>query len=133
MYRFLVVSMHDETLYVSVLYELGHVIYHETRSDRYHDVCYSPRAPGEIYVSDKMMTKLWGDSSQRFSRYQCVNSRTLSNRELEVFRLIAKGIAHGTLRQAACEYSDCGSHRATSKRNSNSTTHRARTVCYAMG
>jgi DNA-binding NarL/FixJ family response regulator len=89
----LVVSMHDESLYVERALRAGargYIMKHEAT-----DIMMSAIRrvlQGEIYVSDKMLTKLLG----RLLPGDSPDTNTsilerLSNRELEVFRLIGEG------------------------------------------
>ena len=89
----LVVSMHDETLYVERALRAGargYIMKHEATDIMMNAIRRVLR--GEIYVSDKMMTKLLG----RLLPGDSPDTNTsilerLSNRELEVFRLIGEG------------------------------------------
>jgi len=96
----LVVSMHDESLYVERVLRAGargYIMKHEATDTMMHAIRRVLR--GEIYVSDKMMTQLLG----RFARHTADAGASaltrLSNRELEVFRLIGEG--HSTRHIAA--------------------------------
>lgn len=96
----LVVSMHDESLYVERVLRAGargYIMKQEATDTMMHAI--RRVLQGEIYVSDKMMTKLLG-------RLLCDTVDTgasalerLSNRELEVLRMIGEG--HGTRHIAA--------------------------------
>ena len=89
----LVVSMHDESLYVERALRAGargYIMKHEATDIMMNAIRRVLR--GEIYVSDKMMTKLLG----RLLPGESPDTNTsilerLSNRELEVFRLIGEG------------------------------------------
>ena len=89
----LVVSMHDESLYVERALRAGargYIMKHEATDIMMNAIRRVLR--GEIYVSDKMLTKLLG----RLFPGDTPDSNTsilerLSNRELEVFRLIGEG------------------------------------------
>src|SRR5215813_4594441 len=96
----LVVSMHDESLYVERALRAGargYIMKHEATDTMMHAI--RRVLGGEIYVSDKMMTQLLG----RFARHTADAGASaltrLSNRELEVLRLIGEG--HGTRHIAA--------------------------------
>jgi DNA-binding NarL/FixJ family response regulator len=97
----LVVSMHDESLYVERALRVGargYIMKHEATDIMMSAIRRVLR--GEIYVSDKMMTKLLGrllpgDSPDTSASIL----ERLSNRELEVFRLIGEG--HSTRHIAA--------------------------------
>jgi DNA-binding NarL/FixJ family response regulator len=97
----LVVSMHDESLYVERALRAGargYIMKHEATDIMMNAIRRVLR--GEIYVSDKMMTKLLGrlipgDSPDTNASIL----ERLSNRELEVFRLIGEG--HSTRHIAA--------------------------------
>ena len=97
----LVVSMHDESLYVERALRAGargYIMKHEATDIMMSAIRRVLR--GEIYVSDKMMTKLLG----RLIPGDSPDTNTsilerLSNRELEVFRLIGEG--HSTRHIAA--------------------------------
>ena len=97
----LVVSMHDESLYVERALRAGargYIMKHEATDIMMGAIRRVLR--GEIYVSDRMMTKLLGrllpgDSPETSTSIL----ERLSNRELEVFRLIGEG--HSTRHIAA--------------------------------
>src|SRR5215510_3881056 len=97
----LVVSMHDESLYVERVIRAGargYIMKQEATDTMMGAIRRVLR--GEIYVSDKMMTKLLG----RLLPGDSPDTPTsilerLSNRELEVFRLIGEG--HSTRHIAA--------------------------------
>jgi DNA-binding NarL/FixJ family response regulator len=97
----LVVSMHDESLYVERVLRAGargYIMKHEATDIMMSAIRRVLR--GEIYVSNKMMTKLLG----RLLPGDSPDTNTsilerLSNRELEIFRLIGEG--HNTRHIAA--------------------------------
>src|SRR5215510_13043306 len=89
----LVVSMHDESLYVERALRAGargYIMKHEATDIMMSAIRRVLR--GEIYVSDKMLTKLLGRLIPGDSPDTNVSIlERLSNRELEVFRLIGEG------------------------------------------
>jgi len=89
----LVVSMHDESLYVERVLRAGargYIMKQAATDTMMHAI--RRVLQGEIYVSDQMMTKLLGrlvlDAADTGSGSAL---ERLSNRELEVFRLIGEG------------------------------------------
>jgi DNA-binding NarL/FixJ family response regulator len=96
----LVVSMHDESLYVERALRAGargYIMKHEATDIMMNAIRRVLR--GEIYVSDKMMTKLLGRFVLDSPDTGTSVLERLSNRELEVFRLIGEG--HSTRHIAA--------------------------------
>jgi DNA-binding NarL/FixJ family response regulator len=96
----LVVSMHDESLYVERVLRAGargYIMKQEATDTMMHAIRRVLR--GEIYVSEKMMTKLLGRFVFDAADTGASAIERLSNRELEVFRLIGEG--HGTRHIAA--------------------------------
>jgi len=96
----LVVSMHDESLYVERVLRAGargYIMKHEATDTMMHAIRRVLR--GEIYVSDKMMTQLLGRFARDTADTGASALTRLSNRELEVFRLIGEG--HSTRHIAA--------------------------------
>ena len=88
----LVVSMHDESLYVERVLRAGargYIMKQEATDTMMHAIRRVLR--GEIYVSDKMMTKILGRFLFDVPSRACSALERLSNRELEVFRLIGEG------------------------------------------
>jgi len=88
----LVVSMHDETLYVERALRAGargYIMKHEATDIMMNAIRRVLR--GEIYVSDKMLTKLLGRFVLDAPNTSTSTLERLSNRELEVFRLIGEG------------------------------------------
>jgi DNA-binding NarL/FixJ family response regulator len=88
----LVVSMHDESLYVERALRAGargYIMKHEATDIMMSAIRRVLR--GEIYVSDKMMTKLLGRFLLDSPDTGTSILERLSNRELEVFRLIGEG------------------------------------------
>lgn len=95
----LVVSMHDETLYVERALRAGargYIMKHEATDTMMHAI--RRVLGGEIYVSEKMTTKLLGRFMLDAPTTGVSLLERLSNRELEVFRLIGEG--QGTRRIA---------------------------------
>lgn len=96
----LVVSMHDESLYVERVLRAGargYIMTQEATDTMMHAVRRVLR--GEIYVSNTMMTKLLGRFAFDAADTAASDIERLSNRELEVFRLIGEG--HSTRHIAA--------------------------------
>ena len=90
----LVVSMHDESLYVERVLRAGargYIMKQEATDTMMHAIRRVLR--GEIYVSDKMMTKLLGRLLFDTADTGVSALERLSNRELEVLRLIGEGYA----------------------------------------
>ncbi len=88
----LVVSMHDESLYVERVLRAGargYIMKHEATDTMMSAIRRVLR--GEIYVSDKMLTKLLGRFVLDAPNTSTSTLERLSNRELEVFRLIGAG------------------------------------------
>jgi DNA-binding NarL/FixJ family response regulator len=88
----LVVSMHDESLYVERVLRAGargYIMKQEATDIMMHAIRRVLR--GEIYVSDKMMTKLLGRFVLDAPDAGMSMLERLSNRELEVFRFIGEG------------------------------------------
>jgi DNA-binding NarL/FixJ family response regulator len=88
----LVVSMHDESLYVERVLRAGargYIMKQEATDTMMHAI--RRVLQGEIYVSDKMMTKLLGRFVLDAANAGASPLERLSNRELEVFRLIGEG------------------------------------------
>lgn len=88
----LVVSMHDESLYVERVLRAGargYVMKHEATDTMMQAIRRVIR--GEIYVSDKMLTKLLGRFVLDAPDTDAFTLERLSNRELEVLRLIGAG------------------------------------------
>lgn len=88
----LVVSMHDESLYVERVLRAGargYIMKQEATDTMMHAIRHVLR--GEIYVSDKMMTKLLGRLLFDAADMGMSALERLSNRELEVLRLIGEG------------------------------------------
>lgn len=91
----LVVSMYDEALYVERALRAGargYIMKHEATDTMMHAI--RRVLQGEIYVSEKMMTQLLGRFVLDTPATGASPLERLSNRELEVFRLIGEG--HGT-------------------------------------
>src|SRR5206468_10862935 len=81
----LVVSMHDESLYVERALRAGargYIMKHEATDTMMHAIRRVLR--GEIYVSDKMMTQLLGRFAHDTADTGASDLTRLSNRELEV-------------------------------------------------
>ena len=96
----LVVSMHDESLYVERVLRAGargYIMKHEATDTMMNAI--RRVLQGEIYVSDKMLTKLLGRFVLDSPNTSTSTLERLSNRELEVFRLI--GVGHSTRHIAA--------------------------------
>jgi len=96
----LVVSMHDESLYVERALRAGargYIMKHEATNIMMSAIRRVLR--GEIYVSDKMLTKLLGRFVLDAPSTSTSTLEPLSNRELEVFRAIGEG--HSTRHIAA--------------------------------
>jgi DNA-binding NarL/FixJ family response regulator len=96
----LVVSMHDESLYVERVLRAGargYIMKQEATDTMMHAIRRVVR--GEIYVSDKMLTKLLGRFVLDAPDTGASTLERLSIRELEVLRLIGAG--HGTRHIAA--------------------------------
>jgi DNA-binding NarL/FixJ family response regulator len=92
MFPALVVSMHDESLYVERVLRAGargYIMKHEATDTMMQAIRRVVR--GEIYVSDKMLTKLLGRFVLDAPDPGASTLERLSNRELEVFRLIGAG------------------------------------------
>ncbi len=91
----LIVSMHDETLYAERVLRAGangYIMKEEVAQNVVHAV--RKVLSGDIYMSDRMRQKiLRGVAGQRSNTTSSAIER-LSDRELEVFRLIGQG--HGT-------------------------------------
>ncbi len=88
----LVVSMHDESLYVERVLRAGargYIMKHEATDTMLLAIRRVLR--GEIYVSDKMMTRILGKLVLDAPEPGTSSLERLSNRELEVFRLIGEG------------------------------------------
>src|SRR5215467_7819669 len=88
----LVVSMHDESLYVERVLRAGargYIMKQEATDTMMHAI--RRVLQGEIYVSEKMMTKLLGRFVLDAVDTGASALERLSNRELEVFRLIGEG------------------------------------------
>jgi len=88
----LVVSMHDESLYVERVLRIGargYVMKQEATDTMMSAIRRVLR--GEIYVSDRMMTKLLGRFILDSTDTGASALTRLSNRELDVFRLIGEG------------------------------------------
>lgn len=88
----LVVSMHDESLYVERVLRAGargYIMKQEATETMLHAIRRVLR--GEIYVSDKMMTRILGKLVLDAPDAGSSTLERLSNRELEVFRLIGEG------------------------------------------
>ena len=87
----LVVSMHDESLYVERVLRAGargYIMKHEATDTMMSAIRRVLR--GEIYVSDKMLTKLLGRFVLDAPNSSASTLERLSNRELEVFQLIGQ-------------------------------------------
>ena len=96
----LVVSMHDESIYVERVLRAGargYIMKQEATDTMMYAIRRVLR--GEIYVSDKMMTNLLGRFVIDSADTGVSALERLSNRELEVFRLIGEG--HSTRHIAA--------------------------------
>ncbi len=96
----LVVSMHEESLYVERVLRAGargYIMKHEATDAMMHAI--RRVLQGEIYVSDKMTTRLLGRFIMDAPNTSATPLERLSNRELEVLRLIGAG--HGTRHIAA--------------------------------
>jgi DNA-binding NarL/FixJ family response regulator len=94
------VSMHDESLYVERVLRAGargYIMKHEATDTMMNAIRRVLR--GEIYVSDTMLTKLLGRFVLDAPTTGTSTLERLSNRELEVFRLIGAG--HSTRRIAS--------------------------------
>lgn len=91
----LIVSMHDETLYAERVLRAGangYIMKEEVAQNVVHAI--RKVLSGDIYMSDRMRQKiLRGVAGQRSNTTTSAIER-LSDRELEVFRLIGQG--HGT-------------------------------------
>jgi DNA-binding NarL/FixJ family response regulator len=88
----LVVSMHDESLYVERVLRAGargYIMKQEATDTMMLAIRRVLR--GDIYVSEKMMTKLLGRFVFDSAHSSASALERLSNRELEVFRLIGEG------------------------------------------
>ncbi|MGE3536827.1 MAG: response regulator [Candidatus Tectimicrobiota bacterium] len=88
----LVVSMHDESLYVERVLRAGargYIMKQEATDIMLNAIRRVLR--GEIYVSDKMMTRILGKLVLDTPDTASSPLERLSNRELEVFRLIGEG------------------------------------------
>lgn len=88
----LVVSMHDESLYVERVLRAGargYIMKQEATDTMLSAIRRVLR--GEIYVSDKMMTRILGKLVLDVPETGSSTLERLSNRELEVFRLIGEG------------------------------------------
>jgi len=88
----LVVSMHDESLYVERVLRAGargYIMKQEATDTMMHAIRRVLR--GEIYVSDRMMTKVLGRLVLDAADPDASALERLSHRELEVFRLIGEG------------------------------------------
>lgn len=95
----LVLSMHDESVYAERAVRAGARGY-ITKNDGPSNIVYALRSvlKGEIYLSGEMSARLisklfHGDRSQRPRGIV----ETLSNRELEIFRLIGNGFSTGEI------------------------------------
>src|ERR1700721_3051260 len=99
----LVISMHDESLYAERALRagaMGYVMKHE-RGKRVLEAI-SRVIGGDIYVSEKMATSMLSKLTSGKAEEQVSPVETLSDRELEVFRMLGQG--KGT-RQIADELS----------------------------
>ena len=110
----LVVSMHDESIYVERVLRAGARGY-IMKQEATDTMMYAIRRvlQGEIYVSDKMMTKLLGRFVLDSADTGVSALERLSNRELEVFRLIGEGHSTRHIAQVLCvSMKTVESHRA---------------------
>jgi len=110
----LVVSMHDESIYVERVLRAGargYIMKQEATDTMMYAIRRVLR--GEIYVSDKMMTKLLGQFVLDSADTGVSALERLSNRELEVLRLIGEGHSTRHIAQVLCvSMKTVESHRA---------------------
>jgi DNA-binding NarL/FixJ family response regulator len=99
----LVVSMHDESLYVERVLRAGargYIMKQEATDTMMHAIRRVLR--GELYVSDKMMTRLLGRFVLDAVDTGASALERLSNRELEVFWLIGEGHSTRHIAEMLC-------------------------------
>jgi DNA-binding NarL/FixJ family response regulator len=97
--KLLVCSMHDESLYAERVLQAGALGYvsKETATERIFEAIEQVMA-GRVYLSPEMSEKLLGRMVGGVSVTDKTSMETLSDRELEVFELIGRGL---TTRQIA--------------------------------
>jgi len=91
----LIVSMHDESLYAERVLRAGangYIMKEEVSQNVIHAI--RKVLSGDIYISDRMRQKILRGVAGQRSHANTSSIERLSDRELEVFRLIGQG--HGT-------------------------------------
>ena len=89
----LIMSMHDEALYADRVLRAGangYIMKHEVSDNIIHAI--RKILHGEIYLSDKAKQSILQDVTSSRSSGNVSPMQRLSDRELEVFRLIGKGL-----------------------------------------
>ncbi len=109
----LVLSMHDETLYAERVLRAGAKGYIMKQEGTDKLVTAIRRIlHGEIYVSEKMSSKMLGQLVGRGPRTSGSHLETLSDRELEVFELIGRGQGTRQIAERLClSFKTVESHR----------------------
>ncbi len=99
----LVLSMHDETLYAERALRAGAkgYIMKQEGTDKLVTAIRTILR-GEIYVSEKMSSKMLGQYVGRRPRASGILMETLSHRELEVFELIGRGQGTRQIAERLC-------------------------------
>jgi DNA-binding NarL/FixJ family response regulator len=90
--RILVVSMYDESLYAERVLEAGadgYVMKHEEPSEIFNAIC--AVAQGEVYFSNRIIAKMIRRKSSRSSENFVTAIDSLTDRELQTFRLLGLG------------------------------------------
>lgn len=116
--RSLVMSMHDESLYAERALRAGaHGYIMKQEATRQIIAAIRRIREDEIYVSDKMQTRILGRLVNAQRETDDSPLSLLSDRELEVFRLIGRGLKKGEIaRQIKRSVHTVEAHRANIKR-----------------
>jgi DNA-binding NarL/FixJ family response regulator len=101
----IVVSMHDELLYAERALRAGARGYVMKRESTKNVLTAIRRVlEGGIYLSDRVVTRMAsnvaGESARGLARAESVEK--LSDRELEIFRLLGRGLASGQIAKELC-------------------------------
>lgn len=101
--RILVVSMHDEKLYAERVLRAGADGY-VMKSEAHTAIVKALRqvAGGSIYLSDRMNRKLLEQYMNRSTKEETSPLEQLTDRELETFELIGRGLSTSQIADAMC-------------------------------